>query len=183
MSSAHSLQSAQLTPEAPRPFDEDDEYGDAEKNFQPRSSSFWVIIIGMYASNFLVALVSFAGNEVYSAGSHSRPDQDRMIIAPAIPGITNEFHSIGDIGRYGSPLFGRIYQLYPIKWVFLVSILVFEVGSALCGAAPSSAAFIVGRAIAGIFCGGIMVIVPFVCGPYSPPFSVWLLVSRRCSAL
>ncbi|KAF6234141.1 hypothetical protein HO173_007561 [Letharia columbiana] len=153
-----SLQSAQRAPKAPRPFDEDDEYGDAEKNFQPRSPRFWMIIIGMYASIFLVAL-------------------DRMIIATAIPGITNEFHSIEDIGWYGSaymltaaifnPLFGRIYQLYSTKWVFLVSILVFEVGSALCGAAPSSAAFIVGRAIAGIgaagiFCGGIMIIVPLV---------------------
>jgi MFS family permease len=100
-----------------------------------------------------------------------------MIIATAIPRITNEFHSIDDIGWYGSaymltaaifnPLGGRIYQLYSTKWVFLVSILVFEVGSALCGAAPSSPAFIVGRAIAGsgaagIFCGGIMIIVPLV---------------------
>ena len=107
--------------------------------------------------------------------SYFRPQQDRMIIATAIPGITNEFHSIEDIGWYGSaymlttaisnPLFGRIYQLYSTKWVFLVSILVFELGSALCGAAPSSVAFIVGRAIAGIgaagiFCGGIMIIVP-----------------------
>lgn len=100
-----------------------------------------------------------------------------MIIATAIPSITDEFHSIEDIGWYGSsymltaaifnPLFGRIYQLYSTKWVFLASIFVFEVGSALCGAAPSSAAFIVGRAIAGIgaagiFCGGIMIIVPLV---------------------
>ena len=100
-----------------------------------------------------------------------------MIIATAIPSITNGFHSIEDIGWYGSaymltvatffPLFGRIYQLYSTKWVFLVSIVVFDVGSALCGAAPSSAAFIVGRAIAGIgaagiFCGGIMIIVPLV---------------------
>lgn len=110
-------------------------------------------------------------------GSYSWSQQDRMIIATAIPDISNEFHSIEDIGWYGSaymltaaifnPLFGRIYHRYSTKWVFLVSILVFEVGSALCGAAPSSAAFIVGRAIAGIgaagiFCGGIMIIVPLV---------------------
>ena len=100
-----------------------------------------------------------------------------MIIATAIPYITNDFHSVEDIGWYGSaymltaaiftPLSGRIYQLHSTKWVFLVCILVFEVGSALCGAAPSSAAFVVGRAIAGIgaagiFCGGIMIIVPLV---------------------
>ena len=61
MSSVHSRQS---TPKAPRPFDEDDEYGDAEKNFKPKSPKFWVIIIGMYLSIFLVALVSFAGKGI-----------------------------------------------------------------------------------------------------------------------
>ena len=145
-------------PKAPQSVEEENEYADAEKNFKPKSPKFWMIIIGMYVSIFLVAL-------------------DRMIIATAIPSITDEFHSIEDIGWYGSaymltaaifnPLFGRLYQLYSTKWVFLLSIIVFEVGSALCGAAPSSVAFIIGRAIsgvgaAGIFCGGIMIIVPLV---------------------
>jgi MFS family permease len=100
-----------------------------------------------------------------------------MIIATAIPSITNEFHSIADIGWYGSaymlttaifnPLFGKMYQLYSIKWVYLTSIIIFEIGSAICGAAPTSDAFIIGRSIAGIgaagiFCGGIMMIVPLV---------------------
>ncbi|KAF2799290.1 MFS general substrate transporter [Melanomma pulvis-pyrius CBS 109.77] len=135
-----------------------DEYADAEKNYKPKSLKFWIIIFSMYASIFLVAL-------------------DRMIIATAIPSITNEFHSIEDIAWYGSaymltaaifnPVFGKIYQLYSTKWVFLLSIVIFEIGSALCGAAPSSIAFIIGRAIAGIgaagiFCGGIMIIVPLV---------------------
>ena len=66
-----------------------------------------------------------------------------------------------------NPFSGRLYQLYSTKWVFLASIFIFEVGSALCGAAPSSSAFIVGRAIAGVgaagvFCGGIMIILPSV---------------------
>ena len=34
--------------------------------------------------------------------------------------------------------------------MILLSIFVFEVGSALCGAAPSSISFIIGRAIAGL---------------------------------
>ena len=59
MSTSDSMQSAQGGPKLPRPFDEDDEYGDAEKNFQPRSPRFWMIIFSMYASIFLVALVSF----------------------------------------------------------------------------------------------------------------------------
>lgn len=88
--------------------------------------------------------------------------------------MTNAFGSISDIGWYGSaymltaacfnPILGRVYQLYSTKWCFLGSIVVFEVGSAVCGAAPSSAAFIAGRAVAGlgsagIFQGGMMVIV------------------------
>ena len=65
------------------------------------------------------------------------------------------------------PISGRIYQLYSTKWVFLLSILIFEAGSALCGAAPNSIAFIIGRAItslgsAGIFSGGMMIILPLV---------------------
>ena len=61
-------------------------------------------------------------------------------------------------------MFGKLYTFYPIKAVFMAVILLFEVGSAICGAAPTSNAFIVGRAIAGlgsagIFSGGIVIIV------------------------
>ena len=66
-----------------------------------------------------------------------------------------------------NPISGRVYQLYSTKWVFLLSIIIFEAGSALCGAAPNSIAFIVGRAVAGlgsagIFSGGSMIILPLV---------------------
>lgn len=37
----------------------DNEHGDAEKNYQPKSPRLWTIIIGVYLSLFLVALVSF----------------------------------------------------------------------------------------------------------------------------
>lgn len=65
------------------------------------------------------------------------------------------------------PVSGRVYRLYSTKWGFLLSILIFEIGSALCGAAPNSVTFILGRAIAGlgsagIFSGGTMVIIPLV---------------------
>ncbi|PYH75064.1 MDR family MFS transporter [Aspergillus vadensis CBS 113365] len=90
---------------------------------------------------------------------------DRLIVATATPKITDHFHSIGDIGWYGSSYmlaasasqltYGRIYTFYPIKWVFLLSIFVFEVGSAICGAAPSSFILILGRAIAGLGTAGI----------------------------
>lgn len=47
-------------------------------------------------------------------------------------------------------LLGRAYGLFNIKVLMLSSIAVFEIGSALCGAAPTSNALIVGRVIAGM---------------------------------
>ena len=99
---------------------------------------------------------------------------DRLIIGIAIPSITNEFGSLGDVGWYGSAylltscafmlFIGKIYTFYNPKWVYIASLVVFEIGSAVCGAAPSSDALIVGRAIAGLgsaglFQGGIIIIV------------------------
>ncbi|EME84699.1 uncharacterized protein MYCFIDRAFT_152920 [Pseudocercospora fijiensis CIRAD86] len=91
---------------------------------------------------------------------------DRTIITTAVPRITDEFHSLDDIGWYGSAfmlcaasfqlLIGRIYTFHSPKWVFLINITIFEIGSAICGAAPNSVAFIIGRAIAGLGSAGIM---------------------------
>lgn len=53
-------------------------------------------------------------------------------------------------------VFGRLYTCFRIKYVFLTSIMLFEVGSAICGAAPSSVALIIGRAVAGFGSGGVM---------------------------
>ncbi|CAJ2508054.1 Uu.00g092400.m01.CDS01 [Anthostomella pinea] len=90
---------------------------------------------------------------------------DRLIISTAIPKITDEFHSLQDVGWYGSAymlttcafqlLFGKIYTFYPIRVVFMISIVLFEAGSAICGAAPSSVAFILGRAVQGVGSAGI----------------------------
>lgn len=49
---------------------------DAEKNFQPRSPKFWMIIIGIYLSIFLVALVGLLGKE-WQRRAHSH-DLDRI---------------------------------------------------------------------------------------------------------
>ncbi|UKZ61848.1 uncharacterized protein TrAtP1_003109 [Trichoderma atroviride] len=52
-------------------------------------------------------------------------------------------------------LYGELYTNYNIKWVFLASTVLFEAGSALCGAAPSMSALIVGRVIAGAGGSGV----------------------------
>ena len=89
---------------------------------------------------------------------------DRTIVSTATPAITNEFHSLGDVGWYGIayliaatafvPFIGKIYRQYDPKWVFIATFLLFEIGPLVYGAANSSAMFTIGRAIAGLGNGG-----------------------------
>lgn len=46
-------------------------------------------------------------------------------------------------------LWGYCYDNFEIKWLMIGSIIIFEIGSAICGAAPNMNAMIVGRVIAG----------------------------------
>ena len=91
--------------------------------------------------------------------------QDNTIIATAIPRITDHFGALDDIGWYGSSyllttcafqlMFGKFYTFFPVKWVFLIAIGIFEIGSAVCGAAPNSESLIIGRAVSGLGAAGI----------------------------
>jgi MFS family permease len=91
--------------------------------------------------------------------------QDKLIISTVTPTITDEFHALNEVGWYGTAylltncafllVFGKLYTFFNIKTTFLCSVVLFEVGSALCGAAPNSVAFIIGRAIAGLGAGGV----------------------------
>ena len=90
---------------------------------------------------------------------------DNTIIATAIPEITNHFKALDDVGWYGSAyfltccafqlFFGKLYTFFSIKWVFLIVLGIFELGSLICGVAPTSEALIVGRAIAGVGSAGL----------------------------
>ena len=63
------------------------------------------------------------------------------------------------IGGVGVALpFGKLFGLYNVKWLYIVSLCIFMVGSALCGAAPTMNAMIVGRVIAGVGGNGKQVI-------------------------
>ncbi|KAG9240036.1 putative efflux pump antibiotic resistance protein [Calycina marina] len=134
----------------------DEELGDKENALAPQRSaepeypgpaSVAVIMACILSAIFLMSL-------------------DRTIIATAIPRITDEFNSLDDVGWYGSAfmlttscfqlLWGRIYTFYPVKYVFLVVLAIFEVGSAISGAAPNSLSFIIGRAVAGVGSAGII---------------------------
>lgn len=110
---------------------------------------------------------------------------DNTIIAVAVPKISTEFKALDDVGWYGSaylltetalqPPLGNFYKYFDVKFLYLISMVIFEgndppfhflieldrhliyiiVGSILCAAAPTSAMFILGRAIAGAGAAGI----------------------------
>ncbi|RCI10843.1 hypothetical protein L249_5263 [Ophiocordyceps polyrhachis-furcata BCC 54312] len=90
---------------------------------------------------------------------------DMTIVATAIPRITDEFKGLDKVGWYSSAFFtfsaafqstwGKIYKYFPLKTAFLIAILIFELGSAVCGAARNSETLIVGRAIAGMGAAGL----------------------------
>ncbi|KAL3952424.1 hypothetical protein ACCO45_012367 [Purpureocillium lilacinum] len=72
--------------------------------------------------------------------------------------------------------FGKLYTLLSLKWTFVGAVVVFEVGSAICGASPNSIALIVGRAIAGIggagvFSGALIIIAKSVPLAKRPAFT------------
>ncbi|KAH7014530.1 LOW QUALITY PROTEIN: major facilitator superfamily domain-containing protein [Microdochium trichocladiopsis] len=52
-------------------------------------------------------------------------------------------------------IWGQVYGQFNSKWVYLSNVLLFEAGSALCGAAPNMNAHIVGRVICGIGGSGL----------------------------
>ncbi|KAJ5837056.1 hypothetical protein N7447_003082 [Penicillium robsamsonii] len=90
---------------------------------------------------------------------------DVTIITTAIPRITDQFDSLNDVGWYGSSFlltncattlaFGKLYTFYSTKWVYLSALFLFELGSLVCGATPTSVGLILGRCIAGTGAGGI----------------------------
>lgn len=46
--------------------------------------------------------------------------------------------------------FGKLYGLFDAKWLYIMSSALFNIGSALCGAAPNMDALIIGRVLAGM---------------------------------
>ncbi|KAL1889238.1 hypothetical protein Sste5346_008992 [Sporothrix stenoceras] len=118
--------------------DDDDEY--------PKGAKLGFIVLALALTIFLMSL-------------------DFTIVATAIPKITDQFHGLGDVAWYGSAFFltvggfqstwGKAYKYFSLKYTYLASIIIFELGSLICGVAPNSKALIVGRAIAGIGAAGI----------------------------
>lgn len=113
---------------------------------------------------------------------------DNMIVSTALPRIVDEFGGLGHftwvVTAYvlgttvSTPIWGKLGDLYGRKTVFLTSIVIFLVGSALCGMSGSSllggaedgmVQLIAFRAIQGLGAGGLMVGVMAIIGDLVPP--------------
>jgi MFS family permease len=132
----------------------DEESGEANRNQEkpndspeyPQGFRLAAVLVAIVLSVFFVAL-------------------DRTIIATAIPRITDEFHSLDEVGWYGSAFFltlaafqstwGKGFAYFPLKPTFLLAIFIFELGSLISGIAQNSITLIVGRAIAGLGGAGV----------------------------
>jgi MFS family permease len=81
---------------------------------------------------------------------------------------------------------GKAFQYNNLKWSFIVSMVIFEIGSLICGVAPNSETLIVGRAIAGLGGAGLSVggtsIISLTVEPKKRPMMMGIVGATYCVA-
>ena len=91
---------------------------------------------------------------------------DQTIVATALPEIADDLQGFEDLSWVVTayllaatvtvPLYGKLSDLYGRRRLFVVSISIFLLGSALCGLAQSMGQLIAFRALQGIGAGGLI---------------------------
>jgi len=104
---------------------------------------------------------------------------DQTIVSTAIKTIGNDLHDLQAqawvttafliTSTIAAPLFGKLSDIYGRKRLFMISIVIFVAGSALCGLATSMYELAGFRAFQGIGAGGIMPLALAVIGDIIPP--------------
>ncbi|MFJ2474990.1 MDR family MFS transporter [Streptomyces sp. NPDC087659] len=104
---------------------------------------------------------------------------DNMIIGTAMPTIVGELGGLAHLSwvvtaytlatAASTPIWGKLGDMYGRKGVFLTSIVVFLIGSALSGMAQDMGQLIGFRAVQGLGAGGLMVGVMAIIGDLIPP--------------
>ncbi|MEY3805466.1 MAG: hypothetical protein RIR69_278 [Actinomycetota bacterium] len=104
---------------------------------------------------------------------------ETSIIATALPQIVGEFNSFESFAWVGTayivtsaiatPLLGKLSDLYGRRRIFQFTMVVFLIGSYLCGAAGSMGELIAARAFQGLGGGGIQALSFAVIGDIIPP--------------
>ena len=104
---------------------------------------------------------------------------DQNIVSTAIKTIGNDLHDLKAQAwvttaflittTIAAPLFGKLSDIYGRKRLFMIAIVIFVAGSALCGLATSMYELAGFRAFQGIGAGGIMPLAMAVIGDIIPP--------------
>jgi EmrB/QacA subfamily drug resistance transporter len=104
---------------------------------------------------------------------------DSTIVATALPTIVNELGGLAHLSwvvtayllaqTIVTPIYGKLGDLYGRKRVLQFAIVIFLIGSALCGLSQSMMHLILFRAIQGLGGGGLMVTTQAVVGDIIPP--------------
>jgi EmrB/QacA subfamily drug resistance transporter len=104
---------------------------------------------------------------------------DQTIVSTALPTIVGDLGGIAHLSwvvtayllaaTITGPLYGKLGDLYGRKKVLQSAIVLFLVGSVLCGLSQSMAQLIAFRALQGLGAGGLMVVTLAVVGDIIPP--------------
>lgn len=104
---------------------------------------------------------------------------DQTIVSTALPTIVSDLHGAEHLSwvvtayllasTAATPLWGKLGDQYGRKRLFQVSIVIFLVGSALCGLSQNMTQLIAFRAMQGVGGGGLMVLAMAIVGDVVPP--------------
>jgi EmrB/QacA subfamily drug resistance transporter len=104
---------------------------------------------------------------------------DATIVATALPTITAELGGLNQLSwvvtgyllasTISTPLYGKLGDLYGRKRVFQAAIVIFLIGSALCGQAQGMGELIAFRTVQGLGGGGLIVLAQAIIGDVVSP--------------
>ncbi|CAG8635263.1 7875_t:CDS:2, partial [Cetraspora pellucida] len=143
----------QVTPDATATIKNVDNQIVKDNNASPSNDTLlhgvelFLVVVGLSCAVFLAAL-------------------DQTIVSTALPKIVSDFNGLDQMAWVATsylltttsfqPIYGKLSDIFGRKTTFLGAIIVFELGSLLCGVATNMVSMIIYRAIAGIGGGGII---------------------------
>jgi EmrB/QacA subfamily drug resistance transporter len=104
---------------------------------------------------------------------------DQTIVSTALPRIVTDLHGLNRLSwvvtaylltsTISMPLYGKISDLYGRKKIFMFAIVIFLIGSVLCGLSQNMTQLISFRALQGLGAGGLMTLAMAIVGDVIPP--------------
>jgi len=131
-----------------------------EEEFTKSHSEIMVVLVALMLAMLLAAL-------------------DQTVVATALPRIATDLHGLDKLSwvataylltsAISTPLYGKIGDQFGRKKIFQFAIILFLIGSALCGQARNMDELVAFRALQGIGAGGLMSLSMTIVGDIVPP--------------